>query len=72
MVLGGGLSFVGKHKEKLLAGKEAASKMIAALMEWPNALPCHPGESNGMTRSNTSKPHYLALLEISMDQHELL
>lgn len=37
VVFGGGLSFVGKHQEKLLAGREAALKMLEILEEWPDS-----------------------------------
>lgn len=38
-MLGGGLSFVGKHQEKHLAGREAAVKMLEALEKWPDPPP---------------------------------
>ncbi len=38
MVVGGGLSFVGKHQEKLMAGQKATLKMVDALEKWPDSF----------------------------------
>lgn len=45
LVLGGGLSFVGKHQEKHLAGREAALKMLEALEKWPDLPPLQVNRS---------------------------